>query len=76
MVYINEKNVLRRRDYMLEKYKDVLSVSELLEILPLGKNSIYKLIKDGQIKCIRVGARIIIPKKCVIDFLNSVEAGV
>ena len=61
---------------MLEKYKDVLSVSELLEILPLGKNSIYKLLQTGAIRHIWVGSRIIIPKKSVIEFLNGVEAGV
>lgn len=56
---------------MLEKYKDVLSVNELLEILPLGKNSIYNLLHSGAIKYIRVGARIIIPKKYLIDFLDQ-----
>lgn len=55
---------------MLEKYNDVLSIKDLYEILPLGKNKVYNLVNDGTIKSIRVGSRIIIPKANVINFLS------
>lgn len=55
---------------MLENYNDVLSIKDLYEILPLGKNKVYNLVNDGTIKSIRVGGRIIIPKANVINFLN------
>ena len=35
---------------MLDNYKDVLSVNDLYEILPLGKNKIYSLVNNGTIK--------------------------
>lgn len=56
---------------MLENYKDVLSVYDLYEILPLGKTSIYNLLNTNAIKNIRVGSRIIIPKQCLIDYLKT-----
>lgn len=56
---------------MLEHYKDVLSVQDLYDILPIGRNNIYKLLNSNTIKNIRVGNRIIIPKQYLIDFLQS-----
>ncbi len=56
---------------MLENYKDVLSVQDLYAILPIGKNSIYRLLKSNTIKNIRVGNKIIIPKQSLIDFLQT-----
>lgn len=56
---------------MLENYKDVLTVNDLRDILPIGKNCIYRLLNTNIIKNIRVGSRIIIPKQSVIDFLKS-----
>ncbi len=56
---------------MLENYKDVLSVQDLYNILPIGKNSIYKLLNSNAIKNIRVGNKIIILKQNLIDFLQT-----
>ncbi len=56
---------------MLENYKDVLSVQDLYNILPIGRNSIYKLLNSNTIKNIRVGNKIIIPKQSLIDFLQT-----
>ena len=61
------KEVMR----MLEKYKDVLTVKDLSEILPLGKTSIYKLLSSNAIKNIRVGTKILIPKQYVIEYLQT-----
>ena len=56
---------------MLDNYKDVLTVNDLYEILPLGKNKIYDLVNNGLIKSIRVDGRIIVPKKNLISFLEG-----
>jgi len=56
---------------MLNGYRDVLTVNELAEILGIGKTSAYRLVNDGIIGCRRVGKKILIPKACVIDYLNS-----
>lgn len=56
---------------MLENYNEVLTVQELQEILPVGKNAIYNLLKSNTIKHIRVGNKFIIPKQNVINFLQT-----
>jgi len=58
---------------MLEKYKDVLTVDELREILRIGRSSAYSLIKTNRIKHIRVGSKIMIPKQYVIEFLKITD---
>lgn len=61
---------------MLEKYKDVVSVQELCEILGIGKNSAYKLLKDNTIPNERLIGKYIIPKIGVINFLEKcLESG-
>lgn len=52
-------------------YPDVVSIEELQEMLHIGRNAAYDIVKDGKIKTIRVGKRYIIPKASVINFLES-----
>ncbi len=56
---------------MLRDYPDVLTVKQVACILGIGLNSAYRLVKEKQIGCIRVGKRILIPKVCVADYLTS-----
>lgn len=57
---------------MLEKYKDVISVDELCEILHIGRNTVYKMLRSQEIPNIRIGSKkYIIPKKGVISYLDS-----
>ena len=54
---------------VFDSYPDVVSVEEMQQMLRLGKNAVYQLLKDGAIKSIKVGKRYIVPKKYVIEFL-------
>lgn len=56
---------------MLENYRDVLTVKELKEVLRIGFNRAYDLLKNGDIKSLRVGNKIIIPKTAVIEYLST-----
>lgn len=38
---------------MFEQYNDLVTVEELCEMLFIGKNSAYKLVASGEIKCFR-----------------------
>ena len=40
---------------MLRDYPDVLTVKQVACILGIGLNSAYRLVKEKQIGCIRVG---------------------
>ena len=48
---------------MLEEYKDVINVKDLCEILNIGKNTAYKLLKNNDIPNRRLGKKYIIPKR-------------
>ena len=54
---------------MFDSYPDVVSVEEIQQMLRIGKNAVYQLLKDGAIKSIKVGKRYVVPKKYIIDFL-------
>jgi len=48
-----------------------MRVEELMPILGIGRNTAYELVHSGQIKGIRIGRNIRIPKSEVIRFLNN-----
>lgn len=55
----------------IEKYGDVLTVEELIELLAMERNSVYRMLKNKKIRSIRIGKNIRIPKQCVIEFLQT-----
>ena len=61
---------------MFSNYPDVMTVEQLAEALGIGKNSAYALIKSREIGSKRIGRKIIIPKSCVIDYLQSARYNV
>ena len=59
----------RLMEGVFDSYPDVVSVEEIRQMLRIGKNAVYTLLKDGEIKSIKVGKRYIVPKKYVTEFL-------
>ena len=55
---------------MFSEYDDVVTVDDVMKMLHLGKNNVYKLLRDNSIKSVKVGKRFIIPKRSVIDFVT------
>ncbi len=47
-----------------------LRVEELMPILGVGRNTAYEQIRSGQIKSVRIGRKIRIPKSEVLTFLD------
>lgn len=56
---------------MLDAYGEVLSLEDLKEILMIGTNSAYKLLREQKIQAFRIGNRWKIPKDSVIHFLSN-----
>ena len=54
---------------MFSKYNDVVTVEEVMEMLHLGRVTVYNRLKTDKIHTLRVGKKYVIPKKSVIDFL-------
>lgn len=51
----------------------VLSVQQLADVLQIGRNSAYDLVKSGQIRSIRIGRTIRIPQSALFDYLNQLS---
>ena len=56
---------------MFSKYNDVVTVEDVMEMLHLGRVTVYNLLKSDKIHTLRVGKKYVIPKKSVIDFLAA-----
>ena len=56
---------------MFENFPDVLTVKNLSEMLNIGRNSAYDLVKTNQIHSIKVKSQIRIPKESVINYLRG-----
>ena len=50
-----------------------LRVEDLMPLLGIGRNTAYELVRCGQIRSIRVGRQLRIPKDAVIDFIRGTE---
>lgn len=56
---------------MFRSYPDIVSVTTMCEMLSIGKNYAYYLIKTDLIRCIRVGRKIRIPKAEIIKYVSN-----
>ena len=56
---------------MFNSYTDILSVKQLCEILCIGKNTAYRLLKSGEIRSIKIGKIYKIPKKDVRRYIEK-----
>ena len=56
---------------MFSEYDDIVSVEDVMEMLHLGRVTVYNLLKSGRIHTLRVRKKYVIPKKSVIDFLAA-----
>lgn len=55
----------------LDKYPDILIFDELVEILGIGENTTYNLLKSKKIYSKKIGKEYKIPKICVIDYVYN-----
>ncbi len=56
---------------MLEEYNEILTIQDLMEILGVGKNAAYELLKSGEIRAFRLKGRWKISKIALIDYIKS-----
>ena len=61
---------------MASKYRSydelplTLRVEDLMPILDIGRNTAYELVRSGQIRSIRIGRQLRIPRDKLQRFLN------
>ncbi|MCI1930731.1 MAG: helix-turn-helix domain-containing protein [Clostridia bacterium] len=57
---------------MLDEYPDILTSKEVMEILGISKNTLYELIKNGEIPVVRLGKKLRrINKKSLLKFIYT-----
>ncbi|MDL2294736.1 helix-turn-helix domain-containing protein [Ruminococcaceae bacterium OttesenSCG-928-D13] len=56
---------------LLSQYPDVLNFNQLCEILQIGRDSAYRLLKENKIKHARVGKKYVISKLSIFAFLHG-----
>lgn len=62
---------------MENKYHDLhelpmtLRVEDLIPLLGIGRNTAYELIRSGQIRSVRIGRQIRIPRDALLEFLRK-----
>lgn len=56
---------------MLEEYDALLSIQELRDILPIGRNAVYDLLNDGTIPAFRIGRNWKIPRESVEAYIGQ-----
>lgn len=50
---------------------EIMTVDEMRIYLRIGRNKAYELIKTGEIGCVKVGRKILVPKKAIEKFLGK-----
>ena len=56
---------------MFENRDEILTVEELMELLYIGKNTAYDLLRSGQIKAFRIGKVWKVPREAITEFVIS-----
>lgn len=56
---------------MLENFEDVMTVAEVCEAIRIGKNNLYRLLENKQLRGYRNGRVWRIPKEAVIEFIRT-----
>ena len=51
--------------------EDVLTVKEMMDMLAIGKNTAYKLLRDGTIESFRIGTIYKVLRKSVEEYIYN-----
>ena len=58
---------------MFATYPDVVSVTQLAQMLHISERLAYRLIRENQIACLKIGRTYKIPKINVIKYLGIID---
>jgi len=56
---------------MFENYPDVLTISDLQDALGIGRTMAYRLIRNEEIKHLKIGRKIKIPRQYLVDYVKA-----
>lgn len=61
---------MENRYRSLDELPLALRVEDLMPILGIGRNTAYELVRSGQIRSIKIGRQIRVPRDAVVEFLG------
>ncbi len=57
---------------MFKEYADFMTAREAMDALGIGKNLMYRLLNNGEIKAVRVGGKVWrISRKSLVEYAKS-----
>ena len=59
---------------MFSSFDDVVTVCELAEMLKVGRNTAYELVRAGIIPSVRVGRQIRVSKQAVVEYMSKISS--
>gem|GEM_PF-473087 len=58
-------------DEMLEQVQDILTVSQVQEVLSIGRSMVYRMLEKGELKSVRIGKCYRIPKYYLLEYIRE-----
>lgn len=55
---------------MFEGYRDIVTVKELAEMLCIGRNTAYELVRANIVPNVKIGRQVRITKEAVIEYIR------
>lgn len=65
------ENIKENYELMFTEYSDIVNIVQLKEMLGIGSNLAYKLVRDKTIPSLKVGREYKIPKRNIICYLMN-----
>ena len=65
------KNRTENSHTSTESFPITLRVEDLMPILNVGRNTAYQLVRSGEIRSIKIGRQIRIPRQVLLDYLEQ-----
>ena len=65
---MNEEKI--NPDFTLHELPLTLTVTDLMRVLGIGRNTAYNLVNSGEIYSIKVGRQVRIPRQALIDYMT------
>jgi excisionase family DNA binding protein len=56
----------------LQELPDALTLPEVARVLRIGRNSAYEAVRRGEIKAVKIGRRLVVPKAAIERLLAGV----
>lgn len=55
--------------------RQTITVDELATLLGVSRNTAYTAVRNGDVPSLRVGARIVIPRRALEDLIGPIDLG-